>query len=549
MGLHPQPVKFGFMLDKSPSRDTEFTSNSIVYLNAPAQPEISTDHGRFVAGEAFFNYGAMGGLRDGLEPVELISKEYGGLLVNASVTGFVFMFFQYIFQVLLLADFSTTQHAQSNATKYLLQWPGAFSVFFGLISDCYPIYGSRRKSYMVLGWSVASVMFLTMVIVCATTAPADVTRGYLLLAFSMLASFGLQIAYIAALAMSVGLAQRECLYQRGHLQGLYLVVYYVFANVAQIVAAVIFQRDDFGITMTSSISLLQAAAILAGLCIVPIPFVVYRIHEDIAQIHDVTFMRRVMELWQLLRWKVVYNILFFLCASLFLSAAFDSNVGTAMAFWSGITANTAGWIKVSEFLARFLGVLIFKTVFINYSWRRLAIIGLISNVVAKVIMGGPIIYDVVRNPWYMCIMTLVSDVYLGVFDIFALVIPTEIADVGREGAVIGLVSSFTVLISIATYTLWAFVSSAAGARVDVVAIIVDLDETRQKVLIIGAVYIVINMLALGSPFFVPNQKLDAQQLRAFGGYNHFGRLSIVAAFVVLVIYCLVANVLEIVKES
>ncbi|TMW63971.1 hypothetical protein Poli38472_014676 [Pythium oligandrum] len=532
----------------SQSVDTEFELESFAYLHPPTRREGLTDRSSLEAGDAFFKYGAMGGLREGLPQVELLSASYCGLLVNAAVLGFVFMFFQYIFQGLLLADFSTTQHAQITATKYLLQWPGAFSVFFGLISDCFPICGLRRKSYMILGWSSASVMFLTMVIVCATTEPADVTRGYFLLVFSILASFGLHIAYIAALAMSVEMAQRECSYLRGHLQGLYLVVYYFFATVAQVVAAVIFRCDDFGITMTSSISLLQAAGILAGLCILPIPFLLLYLHEDLAETTNGSIICSIIELWQLLQWKVVYNILFFLCASLFLSAAFDSNVGTAMAFWSGITANTAGWIKVSEFLARFLGVLIFKTVFINYSWRRLAFIGLISNVVAKMIMGGPIIYDVVRNPWYMCIMTLVSDVYLGVFDIFALVIPTEIADVGREGAVIGLVSSFTVLISIATYTLWASVSNAVGASVDIVAIIVDLDETRRKVLIIGVIYLLINLLALGVPFFVPSQKLDAQQLRAFGGYNHLGRMSIVATFIVLVTYCLVANVRALINK-
>ncbi|TMW63967.1 hypothetical protein Poli38472_014672 [Pythium oligandrum] len=547
--LHPRPLKLDYMLEKSPSKThkSEYASNA--YLNGPAQEDDPTVRGRFVAGEAFFNYGAMGGLREGLPVVELLSISHGGLLVNAVVMGFVNMFFQYTFQVLMLADYSSAQEAQSNAAKYLLQWPGAFSVFFGLISDCFPLFGLRRKSYMVLGWVIACVMFVAMVIVCHATHPADVTRGYLLLMFSIFAAFGLQIAYISAFAMTIELAQREHLYQRGHLQALYLVWYSAFATLAQIVTTLIIKRDDFGTSMTSSIDMIEAAAILAGMCVVPIPFLLYCLQEDHADGQRVTFGRRVVELWQLLRWKVVYRVLFFLCISLFVSAAYDSNVATALAFWSGLTAKTAGWITVSQFIARFLGVFLFKTFFVNYSWRRLAILGLVSNVVAKAILGGPTIYAAVRNQWYMCIWTLVSDIYLGVFDIFALVIPTEIADIGREGAVIGLVNSFTVLISIATYTLWASVSEAVGASVDIVAILVDLDDTRQQIMIVGVVYLVVNLLAVGASFFVPNQKLDAQQLRAFGGYNNLGRVLIVAAFVVLVIYCLVANVLKIVENE
>ncbi|TMW63969.1 hypothetical protein Poli38472_014674 [Pythium oligandrum] len=547
--LHPKPLQLDYMLEHSPSKTRESGSTAVTYLNIQPQREDTTVHGRFVAGDAFFNYGAMGGLREGLPVVELISSSHCGLLVNAIVMGFASMFFQYVFQVLLLADYSSAQEAQSNAAKYLLQWPGAFSVFFGLLSDCFPLFGLRRKSYMILGWSMACIMFVAMVIVCHLTDPADVTRGYLLLIFSIFAAFGFQIAYISAFAMTIELAQREHLYQRGHLQSLYMVWYYVFATLAQVIAALILKRDDFGVTFTPTINMIEAAAILAGMCVVPIPFLLFGLQEDQIESQHVTFGRRVVELWQLLRWKVVYRVLFFLCVSLFLSAAYDSNVGTAMAFWSGITAKTSAWIKVSEFLARLVGVMLFKSFFVNYSWRRLAIIGLVTNVVAKTILGGPTIYGAVRNDWYMYIWTLISDIYLGIFDIFALVIPTEIADVGREGAVIGLVNSFTVLISIATYTLWASVSDAVGASVDIVAILVDLDETRQKVMITGVIYLVVNLLAVGAPFFVPNQKLDAQQLRAFGGYNKLGRVLIVSTFVVLLVYCLVANVLKIVNKE
>ncbi|TMW63974.1 hypothetical protein Poli38472_014679 [Pythium oligandrum] len=541
----PPPLKADYILGHSPSyAKTDDVSSS--YLAPPQRPvQESTVRGRFVAGEEFFNYDAMGGLREGLHAVELMTASYFGLLVNSAIGGFATIFFQYVFQQLLVADFTAHHQAQINAAKYLLQWPGAFSVFIGLISDSIPIMGSRRKSYMILGWIIACIMFLSMVIVYHTTSSEVAIRGYLLLIFGIIAAFGLQVSYIAALAMTVELAQREHLYQRGHLQSFYLALYFGFSLIAQIVAAYVLKPSDDGVSMTATIDLAEAAAILAGICVVPLPFLLFCLVEDRADGHRVPLTRRMGELWRLLQWKVVYMILFFLCGAMFFSAAYDDNVQTAVMLWSNIMPSKAMWIYVVKMAAKFVGVVIWKAWLVNYSWRRLAFIMLLLNVVANMVLAVPTIYDAVRNEWYLHFWSLVADIPFGLFELFVLVAPTEIADIGREGAVIGLVYSFMVLIVIATFTLWESVSDAVGLNVNVMEIMVDSRETRNEIMTAGSVYIVVNLLGVATAFFMPNQKLDAQQQRAFGGYNRLARMVLTLVFVLLLTYDLVANILKI----
>jgi hypothetical protein len=44
--------------------------------------------------------------------------------------------------------------AQLNITGTMLALPWSFKVLYGLLSDCVPIRGKRRKPYFIIGWSI-----------------------------------------------------------------------------------------------------------------------------------------------------------------------------------------------------------------------------------------------------------------------------------------------------------------------------------------------------------------------------------------------------------
>lgn len=129
-----------------------------------------------------------------------------------------------------------------------LTFPWAFKFFFGALNDCVPIFGFRRKSYMVIGWSICAIMLLVIYSVelpapywcrdaegryirkqtlpdgsTAAAAPcnADAARAggkYSLL--MMLAAVGYVVADVAADGLTVQYARREPIASRGRTQSM-----------------------------------------------------------------------------------------------------------------------------------------------------------------------------------------------------------------------------------------------------------------------------------------------------------------------------------------
>lgn len=58
-------------------------------------------------------------------------------------------------------DLEATE-AQQATVALVVMMPATFKILFGFLSDNYPIFGNRRKPYMIMGWLgvVASMILL-----------------------------------------------------------------------------------------------------------------------------------------------------------------------------------------------------------------------------------------------------------------------------------------------------------------------------------------------------------------------------------------------------
>ncbi|EEY58613.1 uncharacterized protein PITG_10720 [Phytophthora infestans T30-4] len=106
--------------------------------------------------------------------------------------------------------------------------PLILSFLFGLLSDCYPILGLRRKAYTLVGLvtSVASIWFLAVLNAYAESfesGTAGTGLAVLVIAFAAFASTGNIIMYVGIHTRVIELAQREPLGLRGSFLAMYLV--------------------------------------------------------------------------------------------------------------------------------------------------------------------------------------------------------------------------------------------------------------------------------------------------------------------------------------
>jgi hypothetical protein len=106
--------------------------------------------------------GPGGALRGGGMPV-LTSKENIGLLFQYAAVGLVYgLLPETIYP--FMQEYLNCSGSQVTAADQLVVLPWSFKVFYGILSDCRPICGYRRRPYMLIGWGICFIMLLVMCI-------------------------------------------------------------------------------------------------------------------------------------------------------------------------------------------------------------------------------------------------------------------------------------------------------------------------------------------------------------------------------------------------
>lgn len=101
--------------------------------------------------------------------------------------------------------------AQQVTILSLSSLPGSFKVIFGFISDTIPIYGCRRKYYILIGWCLASLSIGSLALLNDKTIP-------LIALFYFLFGTGFWFADVVADSIVAEKIKYEPVAQSGHLQ-------------------------------------------------------------------------------------------------------------------------------------------------------------------------------------------------------------------------------------------------------------------------------------------------------------------------------------------
>ncbi|ETV79349.1 hypothetical protein H257_07382 [Aphanomyces astaci] len=93
--------------------------------------------------------------------LDLFSREAFGLFAQYAAVGVIYGMIPSlnypIFNVYL-----NLEGYQTSAYSQLVTMGWSFKVFMGLFSDCFPIFGYRRKSWMLIGWTLTMICLTVM---------------------------------------------------------------------------------------------------------------------------------------------------------------------------------------------------------------------------------------------------------------------------------------------------------------------------------------------------------------------------------------------------
>ncbi|RHY18812.1 hypothetical protein DYB36_010328 [Aphanomyces astaci] len=521
--------------------DTNATRDYCVMLDKRFSESPFSDEGDIDIAD----YGA---LRPG-GALNLFSWEAFGLLSQYAGVG-ILMGVLGALQYPVFHNYLQMEGYQTASYSVLISLGWSSKIFFGILSDCCPIFGYQRRPYMVLGWTICAVCCLVMAL---TPFPApyygreDLVRlgrsnmtpnelkfinvdaphsGGFFIVLSMICSLGYVMAVVAADAMLVQYAQREPAAIRGRIQ---TAVYFTRDSFSMVPILVVgFCMNDFkyGGAFSWSIGPNVVYAALTVPCVLAAYSACALMVED--KVAKVSFRQYKHNAWGLLQQRVVWQI----CAFKFLHMLFYGYYSTLNdPMWSI-------WIKVQPIVGTAFNIVyqLFRvaTMFgigkyaLNCDWRLAMAGSTVVYVALDATLNFLAIWDVVRDQYFQNIVgSLVALPQASIF-LFSGYLLVEIADVGNEGLVFALLTSCSNLAIPLSMVLAKAVDLFWNARL--VDIQRDDVAVRWEVSYSYAVTAGFKLLSLVVLVLLPRQKAYIQALK------HTGSLSVGAAATVLVVF-------------
>ncbi|TMW63308.1 hypothetical protein Poli38472_002249 [Pythium oligandrum] len=487
-----------------------------------------------------------GSLRPGECP-KFFSMECSGLL-GATFSSVFSIYALLNLTAPLLASVLSPQEQLS--VQRFTELPFCIAILIGLLSDCVPIFGLRRKAYVLIGLALNAIAIVVIAIVASNmethNVPGNKKRiGSVVVVAIMIALSGVGCMFvnICVQARIVELSQREPLAIRGAIQSDYLIVRRVSTYIT-----FIFTYFSVGtVPMAPNLALSTGLFISAGISLLPLPLIIFYWQEDYQSL-SMTLAARSRICWKILQQKAVWRTFVFICFFvLFLNIRFTTPAVTVLV-WAG-AAKDNGFVTrtISEVMA-LIGVLLWRYVFLNRSWRWFFLLVPVLTVVPGIIVSALVSYDVVRDRYFYRAMMALSSIGDGIAVVSNLIPITEIVQEGSEGVMMAIVSTLQRLFSIFdnTNANGIFRANNFYNPADIM-----LDDTHARNAIFGTLMInyVLNACAAFGLLFLPRQKLDAQHMRMYGGFTKIASSAMVMVGVALLFYSIFLNVLTFIPST
>ncbi|TMW59234.1 hypothetical protein Poli38472_007379 [Pythium oligandrum] len=505
-----------------------------------------------------------GALRAGGAP-NIWGKEYIGLLAQYAAVGMIYGTLPGTVYPFLL-NYLNMEGTQIVSANVLLTMPWSFKVVYGILSDCFPIFGYRRRPFMMIGWSVCALVLFVMACMKAGTPyyierglieideadwteeqklhgidPTAPDRGGKFIILMMLAAVGYVGADVAADGVVVELAQREPEAVRGTTQTTIYMVRTIFVTISNIITGFAFNGEDYGGDFDFSMTFPQLMLILAIFCLPIIPITWYFIKEE--KHPGVVLKDYMAEFWELLQQRAMYQVIAYKFFSGILENFTATPASPMQELWAKATPLND---KIATILANaiFAATLFFTGKYgLHWNWRWMHAITVIIVTFMDIIVVYLTTWDIFRNQWFWLGTPVVENLPAGVGFIIATYVVVELAGEGNEGAVYGLLTTVSNLSSPFASTITKNVDGEFDVtNADIKS---DTHHVRMEVSWVFAIRYIINLCGLFLLPLLPSQKAQTQELKRNGGKNKY--LGMFTVFYVIFALCwsVMVNVMSI----
>ncbi|GMF16822.1 unnamed protein product [Phytophthora fragariaefolia] len=469
-----------------------------------------------------------GALRPG-GPPNIYSREtigiliqYGALgVINGTIYGLVYPF---------LNNYLRMSGTATASAKVLVRIPWSFRMFFGILSDCFPIWGDRRRPYMVLGWIFATICLVLMVIfptgdpyygdpdlayVSATNltsdqvalinedAPEGGTKYILLMIF---ANLGMTMAIAASDGVVIEFAQREPTEVRGSA----LTMMQVFKQVMSILSSAMvgfgLNGEDFGGSFSRSMSVNAISAVCAGAALIATASSWLFVAEN----------------------KEPANV---------------TAVSPIESLWAKVEPVNDAISSILAALVSAVSLYVIKRWGLTWNWRTIIVITQLSVVFVDCFPTFFTIWDVYRSQWMWLGPPLLEEVPSTISKIVSQYATIEIVEGGNEAAVFGLITTCQTIASPFATVIYKNID----AHFDTSKAYFQVDDTyvRNQVTYCYLIAYAFQICSVAWVILLPRQKAETLELKRTEGKNQLAGVVTIVVFTFCFVWSIMTNLMTI----
>jgi hypothetical protein len=476
-----------------------------------------------------------GALREGGAP-DLTSKDSIGLLIQYAAVGLNYgVLPATIYPFLQNYLNASGTHVTTAATLVVLPW--SFKCFYGILSDCVPLWGYRRRPWMIVGWLVCLAMLLGMacmpegdpyftVSADRDVKPADYTDEiearinydaasqagkYVMLMF--FAAVGYVLSDVCADSIVVDFAQREPLETRGKTQSAIYTVRTVFVIIGELLTGFCFNGEEYGGDFDFSLSFPQLMIILTVLTVPVIPMTWFFIKEE--KMPRVNFKNYMKEVWELIQKRAMYQVIFFnFFQGMFSSISYTAS-SPIQSYMVGVTPINSTLSDIFGNLLFMAGIMVTSKWGLHWSWRWMIVFTGVFVMLVDGITTFITVWDVFRSQWFWLGLPVAVQLPYGVGWMISNFVIVELSGIGNEGVVYGLIT----MVSNLSSPFATAMTIVIDQPFDLTTERIQADDSSIRTDITYAVIIMYAMTAFSWVFlvFLPKQKEETQELLRSGG--------------------------------
>jgi len=349
---------------------------------------------------------------------------------------------QYVFGPMGASGRTSIQ--QCNIAPSITQMPWNLKVFYGLILDRVSLFGSRRRGWILFGWTASLMVVIVMSFLSAHLVDTGDFASYSLL--WMIACVFYILADVAGDGMTIELSKLEPPETRGYILTTGQMTRFSATILVNLLGTFAMNGESYyagakGNHTTFPFELSFGAVHVALVCMV-LPFYVGMVlllkdpPEKQAEEKDHSMSDVIATIWDLMQTKVFLFLILYSLGSMAIGSLGNpaSNVIQAIAAPSTLQSSVGNLFGNLLFLA---GVAIFRGYFMNVNWRFtflwtgvLISIGLVFDFIT--------IYDawgIGQNGWFYALSGSVLQIIQGLAQVLSSLAVIEIAPPGFEATV------------------------------------------------------------------------------------------------------------------